>query len=589
MPKEEKDKISPLLQKLKKEKKIANNFQKRRHDDWNSNYELYRGEVKTNRLTQRQPVNIPIMKESIKTLLSKINTTPDITFKELSGNKQKEMIINERWKYDFDRLDFEGIDIQDKKTVLLYGRSFKKLNFYDGEFDIDALDIYDVVVDPKVNPLDIETARWVIHQNIYKPLKAILNDDRYSKKGKKELENYAYSEEGQEVSQNNRQEMDNKQERLKAVGVNEDQDFAGADTIVNLAEHYTKVWNKEKKEYEKRLIVVADDRVIIRNETLEDVIGVDFYPFVTWGDDIETQDFWSDAPADLIRVPNKVLNIWFSQLLENRTLRNFGMHWFDATIPDYEPPTVTPEQGKMIPSPGDPRRAIQQVDIPQLQGTIPEMDFITNIIERASAATAIQKGVSERQDITLGEVKILAGKAASRINSMAKFYRKSWKKLAEKWYKILEANEIEGKKTLYKTSSKGKVWPKEITKDDWKSKAGYEVKVASANEAEADELNAVKKLMAVQQQYPENKALREILQRKMLEATNLSGEEIRRVIEEEKQKTEGREIMPGMMDQEQQQQPQPNPQLNRKGPPTPPSPEEGGNIQESIKNMMQNA
>jgi hypothetical protein len=47
--------------KLVNEKKAGREFQLRKHLDWNENYELYRGKVKTNRLTQRQTVTVPLM------------------------------------------------------------------------------------------------------------------------------------------------------------------------------------------------------------------------------------------------------------------------------------------------------------------------------------------------------------------------------------------------------------------------------------------------------------------------------------------------------------------------------------------------
>jgi hypothetical protein len=43
-------------------------WRERRHPQWTSNYEIYRDTVITNRLTQRQSVNVPLMKETIRTL-----------------------------------------------------------------------------------------------------------------------------------------------------------------------------------------------------------------------------------------------------------------------------------------------------------------------------------------------------------------------------------------------------------------------------------------------------------------------------------------------------------------------------------------
>ena len=65
--------LTDEMVRLQKEKKAAIELQERKHDDWNDNYELYRNKVRINRLTQRQAVNIPLMKETVKTLLSKID------------------------------------------------------------------------------------------------------------------------------------------------------------------------------------------------------------------------------------------------------------------------------------------------------------------------------------------------------------------------------------------------------------------------------------------------------------------------------------------------------------------------------------
>ena len=79
--------LSDLMEKLLREKDIARKFQERKHADWNETYELSRGKVRTNRLTQRQAINIPLMKETEKTILSRIDETPTIDWKKLSTKK----------------------------------------------------------------------------------------------------------------------------------------------------------------------------------------------------------------------------------------------------------------------------------------------------------------------------------------------------------------------------------------------------------------------------------------------------------------------------------------------------------------------
>src|SRR3990167_5166648 len=155
---------SDLMLKLKAEKKSANEIQQHKHEDWNDNYLLYRNKVKTNRLTQRQAVNIPLMKETIKTLLSKIDNPPQVDWKELSGDEDKEIVFQEIWDTTARERKLELTDILDKKNVLLYGIGTKKLNIDERGITVDALDVYDVVFDPLMSTGDTESARFIIQQ-----------------------------------------------------------------------------------------------------------------------------------------------------------------------------------------------------------------------------------------------------------------------------------------------------------------------------------------------------------------------------------------------------------------------------------------
>jgi hypothetical protein len=57
-------------------------YQERRHAEWTENYQLYRDRVIINRLTQRQSINVPLMKGVIKTTFSLTDEFPDIEFQE---------------------------------------------------------------------------------------------------------------------------------------------------------------------------------------------------------------------------------------------------------------------------------------------------------------------------------------------------------------------------------------------------------------------------------------------------------------------------------------------------------------------------
>ena len=76
--------VSPELQMLKNNRDEGYNYKYRRTIDWNETYELYRDKVTYNRLTQRQSVNLPIMKGQIRTLLKDVDDMPVIYFQNLS-------------------------------------------------------------------------------------------------------------------------------------------------------------------------------------------------------------------------------------------------------------------------------------------------------------------------------------------------------------------------------------------------------------------------------------------------------------------------------------------------------------------------
>lgn len=523
-----------LLSKLLNEKKAAREIQERKHQDWNDNYELYRNKVKTNRLTQRQAVNIPLMKETIKTVLSKIDDAPNVDWMEKSGDETKELIYQEVWNDSFKRNNLEQLDVLDKKNVLLYGLSTKKLNIAKKGVVIDVLDTFDVVFDPMMSILDVETARFIVHQNIFKPLRDILADDRYSKEGRDKLKDWVMTEKGMIQSGKNKEEWEKKMERIRSMGVEHSEFalFAGGDVVVNITEHYTNIWDEKKKKFVRTVCVYADDTIELLKEPLSELIGMDMWPFVVWCEDPETNDIYPDGVADLVRTPNKILNVWFSQAVENRTLQNFQMHWYDGTVQGYTPQTYEPGPGRMLPAPGDPNKTIMPVQINGLDETFNAINFLTNIVERGTGATAIEKGQAEKGSQTLGEVEILVGKAMERSLSMQKFYRGSWYQVAKKWDAIMQGNSFE-KFSLYKTGRGGKVYEKIVYNKDWKSDAGYEPTVSSTSEQESESIKSLQKWNFVLQQFPTNTVLRKLGQQRQLQVLDLTPSELEEVEEEE--------------------------------------------------------
>ena len=374
-----------LMAKLKAEKDTSEELQRRKHPDWDENYELYRNKVKTNRLTQRQAVNIPLMKETIKTLQSKIDDAPNIDWQELEGDEGKEILFQEIWDSTFRDQKLELLDILDKKNVLLYGLSTKKLNIAKGGIEVEVLDNYDVGFDPLMSVGELETARFVVQSNIFRSVREVLADKRYLKSGKDELKAWEDAPEGITQSEENRVKWEEKMKRMQDMGVDHSEFnlYAGGDRLVNLTEHYYTLWDSKTKDWVRMVAVYADDHILLMDETLKSLIGVEFWPFIVWSEDPETNDIYPDAVADLVRTPNQVINVWFSQLVENRTLKNFQMHWYMGDQ-NYTPQTYTPGPGVMLPAPPgeDINKVIKPVEISGLDDTLEAISVLTNIVER---------------------------------------------------------------------------------------------------------------------------------------------------------------------------------------------------------------
>lgn len=525
-------------------------FRERRQDAWTENYTLYRDKVQTNRLTQTQTVNIPLMKQTIKTLLSKVDDLVVLDFSNNDNDEQKQIYYNAYWSEVSKREKIEIKDIVDKKQVFLYGRSFKSLNVVNGEVKIKVEDVFDISVDRYIDPSDIDSAKSLVHSNIFSTLSDLKLNPMYDQEVVKELEDYFATDMGLIKASQNEEQFREKQDRLKDIGDDYADNPLIGQTIVAMQRVFVKVWNESEQDEEIIFNVMAEGRILY-SEFLETVIGTTednywrkHYPYTTWADDVENTDFWSDGVADSIRTPNKVLNSWFSQLVMNRTLRNLGMTYYNSTQAagvdgQFVPQTYEPKAFGFYPVPGNPNEILKNVEVPQLVGNLDDMNFVIQVAERASAATAITQGVSEQRKITLGEVELLAGNANERIQSMSKFYIQGWKDTGEKYIKLLEAmgEDIKSYK-IYKKGNRGNMFGIEIGAMDWKTKSGYSVDITTKEDQKAKSTEQLQNLNAARQFFQGNAKLDEVLKKKVLSLSIDDPQEIAEIMDEEKRKLE---------------------------------------------------
>jgi hypothetical protein len=550
---------NPELQMLLNLKEEGYNYRQRREEDWRENYELYRDKVTINRLTQRQSVNLPLMKTTLRTLLKDIDDMPVIQFENLDNDKQAEVFQNEYWRWTLELNNAEIQDIVDKKQDFFFGRSFDSWQIEDGRIVFDVEDPEDILVPRFMNPYEIDSARALTHINIFKPLSSLKNNPDYDQKEVEKLEQFFESQLGIIKAKDNENALQQKNKKLADMGVPDTDNPVLGETYVQLTMCYVfrdegEKWkdNTDGKRYTTDaeqifLYVEAEEQTILMKKPQEKIIGTtddhfwrNHYRYNTWGDDIDKQDFWTDGIADIVRVPNKVLNSWFSQLVENRTLRNFGMHYYDSSLKadGFIPSTFNPVPWGWYPVPGKPQDVLQKVDIPDLSESIDEMDYVVTMTEKATGATATQQGVQTANQRTLGEVQLAQGEAKARTQGMSKFYTKVWKERATKFLKLIEAaaDRLDAVKIYKEGKNTNDIYEREISPKDWMTKAGYRVKVWSQDEKKANDTDTLDKINTAVIFMPDNIKLREVQQRKLLELADLKPEEITAIMDYEKEK-----------------------------------------------------
>lgn len=515
-----------------KEKEASALFKERRLAQWLENYLLYRDKIITNRLTQRQAVNVPIIRETIQTWISKIDEPPELSFQTRTrGNKSEdgEIILNEMWKYYFDNLKLDLLDNMEKKIVGLQGRAFKKWGWAKNKIFCDLIDPFDIEIDPRVNPLDIETADFIIQKNIFRPLRQILANTKYSEESKNELKTYLDTKEGLISSGQTREEYQLKMERLITLGVSNYDEFKASEVVVDINESYKLIWDEEKKQFVRHLIIIAADRVVLYNKPLKEAIGIEKLPIVSWASDPDLNDIWSDGIADSVRTFNKITNIYISQDLENRSYRNFGMYFFNTLNGTFQPRSFDPKPFGMYGVPGNPNEIVQQMQIQPLGDAFQAIDWLKNLVQASVAQTPTERGVTEKGQTTLGEIQLSLKQSQGRNFVVAKNYRKAWKESGEIFYELLNVNS-QGQFKLYKKGNDGKIYSKNIISQDWQSPEGYECEVVTTTDKETTDDMNLKKLNFIKSSFIQNPVAQKIASKKQLELLGWTTEEVEQVM-----------------------------------------------------------
>lgn len=538
--------VDPELLVLQRNKDDGYDYRRRRHEDWDDIYTYYRGKPIINRLIQRQSVHVPLMKQNIKSLLKDVDDMPVLYFENLDNDKQAELFKNAYWEKTVEHNRLELQDIMDKKQVFLFGRTYDQMQVINGKVSMIVQDPMDILVQRYADPFNIHSSRFLSHLHIFRPLSVIQQNETYDKEAVARLTKWFQTNAGLIKAADNTQEASDKVRKMQAIGDTTASDPILGETYVELTMHF--VYHKEGSLDEQLwLYVEAENQAILMKKPLEKIIGEtadhywrDHFPYNSWADDIERQDWFSDSVGDILLPLCKIVDAWASQLVENRTLRNLNMFFYDQSEENFNPNTYQPRGFGFYGLPGKPSDIIQPVNIADLTESIDEIKFFIEIGEKASGATATQQGAQTSRQVTLGEVQLALGEAKERIKGMSKFYIPAWQQRGETFIKLIEAagDKLDAVRIFKKGRITDNLFSREVGPEDWQSKLGYRCKVWSKNQKDAQDSEGLQKWNAVKTNMPDNPKVDEIWKRKMIEFADPTPEEMLEILDYERQKRE---------------------------------------------------
>jgi len=437
---------------------------------WHLNEDAYfmrRGKV----IRGRHNLKFGDMQGFLDTFISKIDEPPQIEFEptnEADYRKADKVTLILKQQARPDRGDWNFKDLLGKKQAGLYGRCIMKFfAVSDPEYksELILVDPYDFLIDPMAGGLDTEDAMFMGHDNIFKTIFALENDDRYSKEqvAKMKLEFV-------KATMDDDNENQEKENRHSIFGYNARLYKHQSEDTVKLTEWYTT--------YEGRRYICTfelSSKTWLRVELLSDVFqtpeyenGDPLWNMDSWATHPDAHEFWTPSPCDQVREGYIAEEILVNQSFDNRQYKNFGMKVYDSEVID-NPAMLEPRWSGLVSAtiPEGTNKTIQnsiyQIQYPSLDDTTILHNLIDGKISKNSGITPSIQGQSE-DDKKVGVFEGEQANTADRLATYEKSYSRFWIKMGKRFVNGLKEHMPE-ELAIKRIGKKGLQWDKLIKKD----------------------------------------------------------------------------------------------------------------------------
>lgn len=405
-----------LLTRIEGEYTAALNFRRPRVAEWHLNEQILYGK-KPLTLSKRSNIMINFAAGFMDALLAKIKNPPFINYEpQEEGDTLSARKVSALWKKDsgITSADWEYKDLLGKKLAVPTGRCINKIHSRPKPYKHykDLIDTYDFLIDPTSGGLDIELAKNMGQDNIFKDPADLRSNDSYNQEMVEQLIADGGEEPTRAINDNIYKE---KQNRMNAIGMNIDVNNIQQDGIFKLLEWYTTVDGI-------RYYVLAsmDYRKILKRCPLSDIFSPEekgeqpLWPFRSWAYYADAFNFWSPAPMDLVREIFMTRNVTINQIIDNNEAKNKPMKSYDPGIYlhpeklEYRPDGLVP-----VSKGGDPKAGLYVHETPNLYDPKLLNEILEDLVGKITGISAAAMGGEDnkqRVGIYYGNMNEIAGR-----------------------------------------------------------------------------------------------------------------------------------------------------------------------------------
>ncbi|MHA1420274.1 MAG: portal protein, partial [Candidatus Heimdallarchaeaceae archaeon] len=431
-------------------------------------------------------INLPVMSGFVDTLLSKIDDPPIVNFGYTDlADLKRSLKVSSAWKIDSDTNhgNWNFKDRCEKKLAIFSGRGITK---YFAESDpkyksnLDVIDHNNFLCEPKGGG-HLSNHSFMGEQNIWKT-KTQLEGDIYDQTQVNKLFNALNTDDFKK----NEQLYKEATERFDSLGLDiESNTYVGVPTVRFIEWYMT---HEGERYY---LLFEYSTGIWVRAHKLSDVFESNEWPYVSWATNPDAFNFWSKAPADDARPLCEIMDVLFTQTINNRQKINAGMRGYDfEAIPDPSQLEYRPDglvefklaQGRRI------QDAVYEFKTEGLDGTIDLMGIVDSLLGRKTGITSDIQGSAD-EDMKVGVYFGNLQQVADRLGLFNKSYKEAWAEKGLRYWHGLKEHLTENM-AVKMIGSRGIEWD-DLTKEDLRPITEFDITITGGSSEER--LNEVQK------------------------------------------------------------------------------------------------